>query len=211
MQKPCLRGHILPFATFLLLWLSGCDELPGPKHVGTTTAACSSSSGSGAVQSSGTKGPESRIVPGQGDCPDAGSLLAASNLERRELHLGKVSYRVNDPKRINHRVISTLDAYEALQNDLSLKLPPVNFSQEQVVFGSVIDWNTCGLKLDPLRSVVIGGRAHLDFSAVTSYGGADCNQSCAAIEEQAFVVAIKRQGEQGPTICTRKRVHCQNR
>lgn len=221
-----LRSLLILPLQFALLGICACDEgviSPGDTSnvpgVGGTNSGAEAGSSSGMPGMPGTAGPgdtsgastpESKIVPGEGDCPDAAALLAAPKIPRRELHVGSIQYRASDAKKPHHRVIKTAMEYGELQKELKLTLPEVDFSKERVLFGSVIEYASCFMEVEALRTVTINGNFHVDFSAVENRGGAACNQACGLVDEKAFVVALEGVGDKTPTICTRKRIHCRD-
>lgn len=214
-----------------LLGLGACDgqETPSPDGVSTAStpstssapvtgtpsgpAGSTNSSATGVTTSGANPGgtdPASKIVPGQGDCPDASTLLAAPELPKRELFVGALNYREQPAEQPQHRVVTDQAAYDLLSQEIKQSLPAINFDKEQVIFGAILDVQTCGMTPDPVRVVSIEGTTHADFSVHHSFGGAACNQACAMIQEIAFVVAVAKTPDRAPTICTRKRVECRH-
>lgn len=152
--------------------------------------------------------PAAKIVPGKGDCPSPEALLAAPEQSMRKLFVGPIPYRIVDPQALQHRVINDQAAYELLAQELKTSLPAVDFDQEQVLFGSILESSSCGMNPDPLRVVSVNNTTHADFSAYHSRGGPQCNMACGMIEEMGFIVAVAKTPGKVPTICTRNRVVC---
>lgn len=227
-QPTVFRSLFTCSMLFTALCLGACDDDEaqdmgtGGTLVGPSTAdtgATPSASEMNGTTGTGTQNEaELKIVPGEGECPDAKTLLAAPEIARRDLYVGRAGYRVGNSALPGQRWIKSAEEYEQLKKDLTIAsemgnvmLPAVDFSRELVLFGAVLEPGSCGMKIEALRTVTLNGKAHADFISVEERGGVQCNQACGLYEEQIFVIAMDKSVADGATICTRKRIDCKEK